>query len=309
MSDDLLILRSTAVARGLNADDIRRRIARGDWRVVRRGIYSRTSSVAYLGPTDSHRLLVRATLLQLSGGHVASHLSAACLHGLDLLRQPGDVVHVTNPATHSGHRRRTLRTFCAALDPDEITTVDGVSVTTVARTIIDVARLAGFDQGVVAANHALRRGLVDRDQLRDAALRATRRSGVRTAHQVVAFADPGAESAGESRSRIVIDRAGLPRPELQFRIRNHQGTVIARTDFWWPEYRTVGEFDGKAKYRRDLRPGRTPADAVHAEKVREDRIRDLGLHVVRWTWDELDDPAALGDKIRHALDRGRARPG
>lgn len=307
MPDDLLITRPAAFARGLNGDDIKRRVARGDWRVVRRGLYVSAESVADLTPEKVHRLRVSATIAQLGGPHVVSHLSAACLHGIDLLRPPGQVVQVTNPATHSGHRRRTLRTFCASLDPDEICTVHGVPVTTAARTIVDIARTFGFEQGVVAADHALRRGLVDLDQLRDAAVRATRRSGVRTAHQVVAFADPGAESVGESRSRIVIDRAGLPRPELQFAVRDGRGVLVGRTDFWWPECRTVGEFDGKAKYSRDLRPGRTPADAVFAEKVREDRIRDLGLQVVRWTWAELDDPAALGDRIRRALDRGRAR--
>lgn len=307
MSGDLLISRPAAFARGLNGDDIRRRVARGDWRIVRRGIYVRSASVADLAPEQLHRLRVSATVAQLDGPHVVSHLSAACLHGIDQLRVPGDVVHVTNPATHSGHRRRTLRTFCAALDPDEITTVHGCPVTTVVRTIVDVARIFGFDAGVIATDHALRRGLVEADELRAAVARATRRQGVRTAHQVLAFADPGAESVGESRSRIMIDRAGLPRPQLQFQVRDGYGTVIARTDFGWPEFGTVGEFDGRAKYSRGLRPGWTPGDAVHAEKVREDRIRDLGLHVVRWTWAELDDSAALADKISRALSRGRAQ--
>ncbi|TKV60474.1 hypothetical protein FDO65_01840 [Nakamurella flava] len=162
---------------------------------------------------------------------------------------------------------------------------------------------------MVTADHALRRGLVARGQLSDSAARATRRSGVRTAHQVVAFADPGAESVGESRSRIVIDRAGLPRPELQYRVRDRQGGVLARTDFWWPEFSTVGEFDGKAKYSRVLSGGRNEADAVFAEKVREDRIRDLGLQVVRWTWSDLDDPRTLAARIRRTLDRGRTRGG
>lgn len=132
---------------------------------------------------------------------------------------------------------------------------------------------------------------------------------MRTAHQVAAFPDPGAESVGESRSRILIDRVGLPRPQLQFPVRTRHGDVIARSDFGWPEFRTVDEFDGKEKYSRGLPRGRSEADAVFAEKVREDRIRDLGWQVVRWTWAELDDPLALADRIRRALARGRARAG
>jgi hypothetical protein len=157
---------------------------------------------------------------------------------------------------------------------------------------------------VVAADHALRSGRVAREALERSADLARRRSGIRTAHQVIAFADPGAESAGESRSRVMMTREGLPRPELQFPIEGRAGAVIARTDFCWPGFKTVGEFDGAEKYGRKRRPGQQAGDAVFQEKLREDRIRDLGFTVVRWTWAELDDPPALADKIRRALARG-----
>jgi len=55
-----------------------------------------------------------------------------------------------------------------------------------------------------------------------------------------------------------------------------------------------GEFDGRIKYGRLLRPGQDAGDAVFAEKVREDAIRDTGLRVVRWVWHELD---SLGDVV------------
>ena len=62
-----------------------------------------------------------------------------------------------------------------------------------------------------------------------------------------------------------------------------------RADFGWPERGVVGEFDGLVKYGR----GRTTvdedmADVVWREKQREDRIRETGLGVVRWTWPEID---------------------
>lgn len=303
---NLLIHRAVAFERGVDADDIKRRVARGDWQILRRGAYARSSAFAALPAPEQHRLRVAATMAQLDGRHVVSHRSAACLHGIALLHPPSTLVQVTNSETRSGHRRRTLQTFCAALDPDEITILDGTPVTTVARTIIDVARTGGFDEGVVAADHALHEGWVDRDQLAASAARAARRSGIRTAHQVIAFADAGAESVGESRSRIAMDRQGLPPPELQFRVVNLWGNVIARTDFRWREFNTVGEFDGATKYGRGLLDGRQPGDAVFQEKLREDSIRDHGLTVVRWTWDELDDPRALPDKIGRALTRGRA---
>jgi hypothetical protein len=77
--------------------------------------------------------------------------------------------------------------------------------------------------------------------------------GVPVARRVVAFADGRSESVGESRSRVAIAAAGLPPPELQWSMRLDHG--MAYTDFAWPELRTVGEFDGRVKYGRLLRPG------------------------------------------------------
>jgi hypothetical protein len=65
----------------------------------------------------------------------------------------------------------------------------------------------------------------------------------------------------------------------------------------------VGEFDGLVKYGRLLRPGQTPGDAVVAEKRREDRVRDEGLRVVRWTWDELETPGVVVKRLWRAFAR------
>lgn len=146
--------------------------------------YARSPEIASLTPDQLHRLRIEAALPRLDDRSVVSHLSAACLHGLDLLRPPGRVVQVTRPGARSGHRRPQLQTYCATLDPDEITTVDGFRVSSLARTIVDLARACGFEQAVVATDHALRTGRVERPALTAAADRAGRRKGIRTAHQV-----------------------------------------------------------------------------------------------------------------------------
>ena len=79
------------------------------------------------------------------------------------------------------------------------------------------------------------------------------------------------------------------------------GVPIARTDFGWPGRGTVGEFDGRVKYGRLLRPGQSAGDAVFAEKLREDRIRDQDLRVVRWTWPDLDDFHLVAARLRQAF--------
>ena len=67
---------------------------------------------------------------------------------------------------------------------------------------------------------------------------------------------------------MALHLAGLPAPVLQWEVCSPCGAVVARVDFGWPELRTVGEFDGRVKYGRLLRPGQDPGDAVFEEKRR-----------------------------------------
>lgn len=98
---DLLIHRAAVFERGVDADDVKRRLARGEWQVIRRGVYARTSAFAALAAEDQHRLRIAATLPQLGGQNVVSHRSAACLHGMALLRIPDQMVQVTNPGARA----------------------------------------------------------------------------------------------------------------------------------------------------------------------------------------------------------------
>jgi hypothetical protein len=55
------------------------------------------------------------------------------------------------------------------------------------------------------------------------------------------------------------------------------------------------------------RPGEESEDAVFREKLREDRIRDLGWGVVRWTWSDLQQPEVIADRLRRAFTCGLRR--
>jgi hypothetical protein len=124
---------------------------------------------------------------------------------------------------------------------------------------------------------------------------------------VVRFADARSESVGESRSRLALHELGLGPTALQHAIRRPDGALVGRADFAWEPQRVVGEFDGRVKYGRFLRPGQDPGDAVFAEKRREDAVRDEGWEVVRWTWTDLTVPDRIGERVRRALDRGARR--
>src|SRR3954471_13352560 len=92
----------------------------------------------------------------------------------------------------------------------------------------------------------------------------------------------------------MMARIGLPAPQLQKCFRRSDGTVWARTDFFFEEFNTVGEFDGKQKYGREFyeKSGQIRdidvGEVVWLEKRREDALRDDGNEVVRWVWFEVN---------------------
>ena len=104
--------------------------------------------------------------------------------------------------------------------------------------------------------------------------------------------------ASASASRAAASRSRSPgtTPTLQWPV--PYGGATAYTDFGWSRQRTVGEFDGKIKYGRALRPGQDVGEVVYAEKLREDAIRSEDWEVVRWTWADLRDFGPTAARIR-----------
>jgi hypothetical protein len=142
-----------------------------------------------------------------------------------------------------------------------------------------------------------------RKQLGVGLLATERWPGVRAARRVVEFLDVRSESAGESMSRVCLMEEGLPGPELQQEIFSPDGRLLARVDFYWDKHKTVGEFDGKIKYGRLLKPEQRIEDVIFAEKLREDAVRDLGLQVVRWTSPDLYRAGILRERVLRAFAR------
>ena len=301
MLDDLsdLVFRPALRAAGITDDELRQLRVQRRLTVVRRGAYVPSDDPRLDDAVSRHALSVRAAARHLSPDAVVSHASAAVLHVLTLWEVPLKRVHVTRDRRSGGRCTPQLHVHTAALEADEVVEVDGIAVTSPARTLADLARTLPFEPALVVADAALYRGPVTPAAFADAVARAAGRRGSPPARRVAAAAVDRAESPGETRSRIAIARAGLPPPALQYKVPE----LRVRTDFYWEEFRTVGEFDGKVKYGRSLRPGEDPGEAVYREKRREDALRDLGLKVVRWTWDELDSFLAPTDRIRRAFGR------
>ncbi|MGY1914597.1 type IV toxin-antitoxin system AbiEi family antitoxin domain-containing protein [Blastococcus sp. SYSU DS0973] len=300
-----LLLRREAVAAGWSDDELARAVCSGSLTRLRRGAY--VDGVLAPASIARHGLLVRATLAALRRPAVVSHQSAAVLLGLPLWNVPLDRVHVTRPTGAWSDRSGVLCCHVARLRDDEVVDVGGVPVTDPVRTVLDLARSQPHETAVVSIDGALHRGLLTHDALRARLFDVVGAPGARSAARAVAAADGRSESVGESRSRVILHRWKLAPSALQFEVRSGGGELVARTDFAWEDARLVGEFDGRVKYGRLLRPGEAPGDAVFAEKLREDAVRDEDWDVVRWVWADLAAPHRLAARVRRAHERAADR--
>jgi predicted transcriptional regulator of viral defense system len=307
-----VILTRELTGQGFTAAEIARLERDGDLVRLRRGAYARDEATHELPGTEDeyarlamrHRQLIEATLGLLHPRAVISHGSAAVLHGLPVF--PGAVrqVHVTRDRNGGGVRRAAVQVHGSRLRADDVSALNGIAVTSLARTVGDLARTLPFGQGVAVGDQALRLGL-EPDQLAVVLESAARWVGAPQARRVATFLDPRSESVGESFSRARCHELGLPTPELQYEVFDDSGRFVARADFGWPKLRTLGEFDGRSKYLRLRDKGETIEEAVIREKLREDRLRDLGWQVVRWIWAELFRPEVIAERLHRAFARGR----
>lgn len=277
--------RRRLLAQGYTDSEIQSSVHRGDLVTVRRGAYVAAGDLPDR-PETRHAMTVRAAWPHLHRDAVVSNVSAAALLGLPLWGLDLTRVHVTRTRRHGGHVARQLHVHTADLDPAETVLIDDMAVTSPARTVTDIARRAPFEAAVAVADAALYRKLVTPSDLTGSLERARGRPGVNAARRVVRFADGRSESVGESRSRVRMHAARLPGPQLQRPVTTRRG--LFHLDFAWEKWRLAGEFDGLVKYGGVLKPGQSAADAVVAEKIREDAIRDEDWRVVRWIWRELD---------------------
>lgn len=289
-----LIRRGAALDAAFSDNLLAAAVSAGDLIRLIPGVYVPASGdfAGHEGDQELHRLksVAIATSQPASAPQLPlSHVSAAAVLGIPLLKPATERVHVTNGKKAGGFIATHRHVHAATLTADELAVVDGIPVTRIERTAVDVAAGGDFAQALTAFDQALRAG-ADRE-LMGRMLASRRRHGGRVARRAVALADGAAESVGESWSRAQMIESGLPAPRLQREYCARSG--VYRVDFDWGA-KLVGEFDGMVEYGR-LRPSeKTVADVVLQEKLREDEIRALGPVVVRWTWSMLEDGSFIG---------------
>ncbi|MCU1509268.1 MAG: hypothetical protein JWQ12_1533 [Glaciihabitans sp.] len=294
-----------------NADHFRRNMARA----AAAGTLHRTSRGVYIAPdlwanfTPRERYLARVVGIAATRrtGVVLSHWTAAAFWGLPNIDRWDDLVHTTISPSLGTRSRNDVVRHSARLDDADVVEYGGHLVTTVARTVLDIAATARFLSAVTVADRALlvdRFGrtppMVTRAELEEAWERAQPMRAHSRSRAVLAFAETRSESPLESVSRVNMRVIGAPRPELQRSFYDGEG-FIGDCDFYWPVQNVIGESDGDSKYLvPSFRAGRTADQVVLDEKIREDRFRATGRGFTRWRWEVAVNPSRLRTKLAGA---------
>jgi|GEM_PF-565175 len=217
-------------------------------------------------------------------------LTAAVAWGLPVRRIPERPV-VARDRDKPVLKRADVRRI--ALSRADVTSNADLRITTLPRTVVDVAGEAAFPDALITVDAALRRG-VTRKQL-DAQLTRLVGAKAHRANAAIEAGDPASESALESLSRGRGIEAGLPPPLCNLVIR--RGGRWGRVDELWLPLGIVGEADGRLKYQE----GTGSPDALWLEKQRQDWLEDMGLAVLRWGFhDVADDGQVLSAKYGRA---------
>jgi len=301
---------------GNSAKEIEALLRTGDWVRVRRGAYTTKALMESLDDSGRHVLRIRAVTGNLSGLVVVTGTSALAVRRVPLWDVDLKIVHVAREQGFTSRTDADVVHHVTHVPDCQLVEVDGLLVTGMERSVVDAARRVSFESGVVLADGARRLAPFDGDLAQSILASQRDWPGSVKASRVLRFSDGAAETVGESRSRVMIARIGLPAPQLQRCFYRSDGSLLARTDFFFEEFKTVGEFDGKQKYGRSLyeKNGRIEevdlGEVVWQEKRREDAIRDEGNEMVRWVWFEVhgrDDE--MRKRFQRAFDRAdRRRP-
>lgn len=282
---------------------LRRRAERGDLHRIRRGIYLEAAVWQKLSAQQRYAACVRGTALSMRQPQALSHQSAAVIWGLPLLVAWPDDVHFVTERASGGRSDPGIQRHAVGIDSRDVVLVNELLVTSVARTIVDLAATLDVKSAVAAADRAIHvdrfgrtAALTTKVELHATLERMLPFRGSVQARAVIEFAKPNSDSPNESGSRVNIALNGFPEPELQhpFVINGRQ----VETDFYWPEYDAIGEADGRAKYLDPrMLAGKTTQEVVLAEKEREDALRRRVRAFTRWDFATGMSKSRLRDRL------------
>lgn len=276
-----VVARSQLLGLGLSDDAIQRRVASARLHRLHRGVYAVGHSAV---PVRGSWI---AAVLAGGEGAVLSHRSAAALWGF---AGSPRIVDVTAPRSRRG--RPGIRLHRARLhDPHDITRRDGFPVTSVPRTLLDLADVVRVQELERSFEEADRLRLLDVPALEEMLARSPGRRGLRPLGALLSQARqpvPDTRSELERRFLRLCREGRLPQPAVNALVAGYE------VDACWPDRRLVVELDGYAYHRTRA--------AFERDRARDAVLQRVGCRVIRLTHRMIDeDPAAVVETVRSLL--------
>jgi very-short-patch-repair endonuclease len=273
-----VVTRRQAAKAGLSPREIERRIESGWLVALHRGVYA----VGHTALTRHSHLI--AAVYACGEEALASHRAAAWLWGILRGRQPIEVTAPRSREPKDGfvlHRSRRM-------DDEDRATLHAIPVTSLARTLVDLADVLPEKRLGDAVHEAEVQRRFDLRAVERVLARLPGRKGRHKLTRVLAAyrdVQPFTRSRGERLVLRMCEQFALRRPQTNVWIGRYE------VDFYWPEAKVVLEFDGAAVHRTTR--------AFHEDRRRDRWLATQGIHVVRAT--ERDEPAALAEELRAIL--------
>jgi hypothetical protein len=281
-------------ALGFKAEAVRARVRSGRLRRLHRGVYALPG---FPLSANSNRL---AAVVACGNGAVLSHVAAAA--HWTIRPSAATRIDVTVPR-RSGRRRQGLRVHRAdRLTPSEITAVDGIPCTTVARTVVDCAGMLSATATEYLIHQAQIKRLLARREVEAVLDRHPSRPGNSVVRRILGLPLPGEDkvrSLNERRLLRICRDAGVPLPETDLWIPLPDGHGV-QVDFVWREQRLIVEVDSRTFHSTDR--------ALVNDPDRDRRLMLAGWRVVRFSYrDLIERPELVATQLRRILALGAYR--
>jgi very-short-patch-repair endonuclease len=256
------------------------RLGRAPWRRLFHGVY------VWGELAETPELLISAAMLRLPDDAVFSGLTAAWLHGLDVT--PCTPIEATRPYGGAVSGRAAIRIRRTTYTPEDVVVVRGFRTTSIARTLQDLSATRSLTESVVLIDMALNRGLTTQAALLTHVAKRSATSRASAFRKAMTYAEPLAESPMETRLRMLLVLAGLPRPEAQVKLYDEAGQFIGRPDLYYPDIRLGIEYDGGTHHA-----------SLAADNRRQNLLLANGIRLLRFTGADVGgDPAAIAMQVR-----------
>ena len=241
----------------------------------------------WAGQEDSPLLRLKAVTRRLPEV-VFSGRTAGWLHGLNLPPEEPVEVIVQDVRVSS---RAGLRLHRTNLKPEDVVRLRGLPVTSALRTAVDLGSRRPLVEAVVALDMALHKRIVTLVKLRSfqEANRGVR--GVAILRRAIELAEPATQSPMETRLRLLLVMAGLPRPQAQVSLHDTVGRFLGRPDLYYTAHKLGLEYDGA-----------THRDSLVEDNRRQNRLLNGGIRLLRFTAADIyHAPESVIEQVSRAI--------